>query len=73
MREIEDFVKMGFEQPLRIQEDFQKFQFLFERSPKNIFKSLFGEQKEAVVVDNISILKVDEEIGQYVCARNSIS
>ena len=43
------YLEKGFEEPLRILEEFKKYDFLFEKGVSKIIKNLFGEGKDPVV------------------------
>jgi hypothetical protein len=40
--------------PQSILDEFTKFNFLYEKSQKNILKNLFGETKDRIIIDNLS-------------------
>lgn len=49
-----------------------QYNILFEKNTKLIFKNLFGESKERIIIDNISPEVVEAEIDEFVKARSEI-
>jgi hypothetical protein len=47
-KKIEEYVKIGFERPLVILEEFRKYSFLLERPVSHVIKSLFPDSKTIV-------------------------
>ena len=60
--DLSNFINIGFVAPQKILDEFSQFQFLFETSQKQLFKNLFGESKETIIIDTIHRHKVEEEL-----------
>ena len=71
-KEIENYCLRAYEEPSKILEAFTQYNVLFEKNPKHIFKNLFGESKERIIIDNISPELVEIEIDEFVKARSEI-
>jgi hypothetical protein len=56
--------------PQSILDEFTKFNFLYEKSQKNILKNLFGETKDRIIIDNLSKELVQQELNIYITSRN---
>lgn len=69
---IEQNIEQGFREPRRILEKFGEYSFLFERTQKSIYRGLFGDQKESIVIDNVQRERVEAELGEYMVARRAI-
>ena len=71
-QEIENYCQRAYQEPSKILEAFTQYNVLFEKNPKHIFKNMFGESKERIIIDNISPELVDAEIDEFVKARSEI-
>ncbi len=72
--DIIDFLKEGFEEPLRIMEEFRRYSFLTEKSVSSVLRFLFGESHKGEV---LQILAVDAEevsarLAEYAKAREEV-
>jgi dynein heavy chain len=54
-KKIVDYVSEGFKEPNEILDQFKKYQFLLDKTPKEIIKQYFGDGKD------ISIINLDKE------------
>ena len=48
-QKIMKYLEKGFEEPKRILEEFNKYNFLLEESASRMLKTLFGEGKDPIV------------------------
>ena len=65
------YLEKGFEEPLRILEEFKKYDFLFEESVSKMIKNLFGESKDPVVTQ-VAPSQVQFKLEEYNQAKIEI-
>lgn len=72
LEQIKNFINNAYVEPQSILEQFTQYQFLYERNTKQVFKNLFGESKEKIHINNLSREIIEQEIQEYVTARDEI-
>ena len=70
---VRDCIKLGFQEPNIILKDFKQYQFLIEKTPKEILKQFFGDSKEKILVDNLDRETIRKSLQTYVQAKQEIS
>lgn len=70
---VTECVKIGFQEPNLILKEFRKYQFLIERTPKEVLKQFFGDSKEKILVDNLDRETIRKSLQAFVQAKDEIS
>lgn len=73
IEKVTDCVKLAFNEPSNILKDFKNYQFLLERTPKEVIKQFFGDSKEKILVDNLDRETIRKSIHTFVQAKQEIS
>ena len=69
---ITEYVKEGFKEPLSILNQFKNYQFLLERSVKEVLKQLFPDGKEKIVIDLLEKEIIERGLKDYTTAKDEI-
>jgi len=73
LHKVVECIKLGFLEPNNILKEFKKYQFLIERTSKDVLKSFFGDSKEKILVDNLDKESIRKSLQTFVQAKDEIS
>lgn len=73
IQKVTECVLLGFVEPNKILKDFKNYQFLLERTPKEVIKQFFGDTKEKIIVDNLDRENIRKSLQTFVQAKQEIS
>lgn len=73
MGQVAECVRLAFTEPNAIIREFRKYQFLIERTNKEVLRQFFGDSKEKILVDNLERESIRKSLQTFVQAKEEIA
>ena len=70
---VVECIRLGFAEPNSILKEFRNYQFLIERTSKDVIKQFFGDSKEKILVDNLDKENIRKSLQTFVQAKDEIA
>lgn len=70
---VVECIRLGFTEPNNILREFKNYQFLIERTSKDVIKQFFGDTKEKILVDNLDKENIRKSLQTFVQAKDEIA